>query len=446
MKHTITRRTFVRCAGAAGLVAAGGPLVRAASPNGKLNIAGIGVGGMGFGNLRQMEAENIVALCDVDHQYAQRVFKHFPDARRYVDYQEMLAADDAIDAVLVATPDHTHAQITMAALRAGKHVYCQKPLTHDVWEARQIAEAAKRAGVITQMGNQYNSSEGMRLVCEWIWDGAIGPVREVDAWCSLKYSPFGHASWSTLLGDRPTDTPPVPDTLDWDAWIGPAPRRAYHPTYHPRRWRAWWDFGCGMMGDRGVHTLDSVMGSLKIDAPEKIELVRTEGGNDEIHPDVAHVRFHVPARGEQPAVVINWYEGTTPPRPDVLEGGRQMGDTQGGVIYKGDAGMLMHGTYPSSPRLIPEKAMQAYDRPRRTLPRVSGSHEAHWIECCKSSQRASSDFSYAGPLTELCLLGNVAIRLGGTIDWDAKNMKAVGRPEADAWIKRPRRDGWALRG
>lgn len=448
MQNTPTRRTFVASAAAFGLSlpAVMPRLARAASPSGKLNIAGIGVGGMGFSNIRQMGDEHIVALCDLDHRYAARAFKQFPNAKPYKDFRRMFDADKDIEAVLIATPDHTHAVIASAAMAAGKHVYCQKPLTHDVWEARMLAKQAKAAGVVTQMGNQYHSSEGIRLVCEWIADGAIGPVRKVDAWCSLAYTPFGHAYWSTLLGERPTDKPPVPEGLDWNAWIGPAPFRAYHPTYHPAKWRAWWDFGCGMMGDRGVHTLDSVFWALKLGAPSKIELVHRERGNDEVHPDIAHVKFHFEPRGDMPAVVVNWYEGMQPPRPsaDVLEPGRQMGDKEGGVIYYGDKGALMHGTYPGSPRLIPEPAMQAYKRPAPSLPRVNTVHEKQWIESCKSNQPASSDFSQAGPLTELCLLGNVAIRLGGVIQWDAQNMKAVGRPEADAWIKRPRREGWDL--
>ncbi|QNN24430.1 Gfo/Idh/MocA family oxidoreductase [Planctomycetales bacterium ZRK34] len=443
-----SRRTFVASAATLGLSmpAILPRLTRAASPNSKLNIAGIGVGGMGFNNIRQMAGENIVALCDVDRRRYRRPAELFPEARLYQDYRRLLDDSKDIEAVLVATPDHTHAVITSAVMAAGKHVYCQKPLTHDVWEARMLAQQAKSAGVVTQMGNQYHSSEGIRLACEWIADGAIGPVRRVDAWCSLAYSPFGHAYWSTLLGDRPTETPPVPEELDWNTWLGPAPFRSYHPTYHPAKWRAWWDFGCGMMGDRGVHTLDSVFWSLKLGAPSKIELVHRERGNDEVHPDIAHVKFHFEPRGDMPAVVVNWYEGIEAPRPsaDVLEPDRQMGDKQGGAIYYGDSGALMHGTYPGSVRLIPEPAMQAYKRPARTLPRATTVHEKQWIESCKANQPASSDFSYAGPLTEMCLLGNIAIRLGGVIEWDSENMKAIGRPEADPWIKRPRREGWAL--
>ena len=451
-RRNTSRRRFLKRAAGAGLAAAsfhffpdtvlgrGGH----AAPNDRLHIAGIGVGGMGAANLSQMETERIVALCDVDDAFAAGTFAKYHRAKTYKDYRVMLEQQRNLDAVLIATPDHTHAVIALAAMEAGKHVYCQKPLTHDIHEARVLTEAARRTGVVTQMGNQFHSGEGIRQVCEWIWDGAIGAVREVDAWCSLKYTPFGHTGWSTLLGERPTETPPVPDTLDWDTWIGPAPFRPYHPTYHPTRWRAWWDFGCGMMGDRGVHTLDSVFWALKLAAPTTIEVLHTEGGNAEVHPDVALVRYQFAARGDMPPVTVNWYAGTEPPRPDDLEPGRQMGDSEGGVIFKGETGKIMHGTYAAEITMIPESKLKAYELPPPTIPRVEVSHEQNWVQCCKSGEQASSNFSYAGPLTEFVLLGNVAIRLGGKIEWDPKHIKAKGRPEADEWIRRPYRRGWKL--
>ncbi|MCX5644001.1 MAG: Gfo/Idh/MocA family oxidoreductase [Phycisphaerae bacterium] len=244
------------------------------APSEKLNIAGIGVGGMGKSNLSQLESENIVALCDVDHVYAAGTFKKYPQAKVYTDYREMLDKEKGIEAVMIATPDHTHAVISMEAMRRGKHVYCQKPLTHDVYEARMLAKAARETGVTTQMGIQGHSMEGARLIGEWIADGAIGEVREVDAWCSLSYYPFGHAYWSSKWSRRPKDTPPVPATLNWDLWLGPAPQRPYHPAYHPAVWRCWWDFGSGMMGDRGAHTLDPVVWALKLGHPTSIEATR----------------------------------------------------------------------------------------------------------------------------------------------------------------------------
>ncbi|HEC03756.1 MAG TPA: Gfo/Idh/MocA family oxidoreductase, partial [Phycisphaerales bacterium] len=252
-------------------------------PSEKLNIAGIGVGGMGKNNLRQLESENIVALCDVDREYAAPVFKRYPKAKVYTDFRKMLDKQKDIDAVLIATPDHTHAVISMAAMRRGKHVYCQKPLTHDVYESRMLAKAAKEEGVVTQMGIQGHSAEGGRLICEWIADGAIGEVTEVDAWCSLSYYPFGHARWSSRWSRRPKETPPVPSTLDWDLWLGPAPERPYHPAYHPGVWRCWWDFGCGMMGDRGAHTLDPVFRALKLDQPTSVD-ANSLDLNPDTHP------------------------------------------------------------------------------------------------------------------------------------------------------------------
>ena len=447
-----TRREFVKKSIGAGLAAAAFHYIPSrvlgdadnAPANEKLNIAGISIGGMGSHNIGQMETENIVALCDIDGAYADHVYQRHPNAKIYSDYRVMLEKQDNIDAVMIGTPDHTHACIALAAMELGKHVYCQKPLTHDIREARTLTEAAKRTGVVTQMGNQFNSSDGIRQVCEWIWDGAIGEVREVDAWCSLKYTPFGHAGWSTLLGERPTQGQPVPRTVDWDTWLGPAPVRPYHETYHPARWRAWWDFGCGMMGDRGVHTLDSAFWALKLGAPKTVELLSREGGNDDVHPDVAVVKFSFPAREGMPPVVVNWYSGTEPPRPEGLEEGARMGDAEGGMILKGEKGMIMHGVYAGEVWIAPESRAQEYEKPEPTIPRVGMSHEQRWVQCCKTGEKASSDFSYSGPLTEVCLLGNVAIRLGGVIKWNAKKMKAVGRPEADEWISRPRRAGWEL--
>jgi len=298
---TLRRREFL---GAAATAAAftlvprhvlGGP--RQIPPSEKMHIAGIGVGGMGASNLRNLETETIVALCDVDHAYAAKTFKRYPNATRYKDFREMLDREKGLDGVVVATPDHTHAVISMAAMKAGKHVYCQKPLTHNVYEAHMLAQAAKEAKVATQMGIQGHSGEGFRLICEWIWAGLIGEIREVDAWCSLSYYPWGHAPWSSKWSARPKDTPPVPATLDWDLWIGPAPMRPYHPAYHPAVWRCWWDFGCGMMGDRGAHTLDPVYSALKLGAPESIEATSC-GNTKEVHPLSAIVTFRFPARGD----------------------------------------------------------------------------------------------------------------------------------------------------
>ena len=450
----ITRRGFIGTLGALGGAAAagaaftivsphalGGP--RRLAPSDKLNIAGIGVGGMGATNLRNMSSENIVALCDVDHRHAAKTFKQYPKAKVYTNYREMLDKQKDIDAVLVATPDHTHAVIATAAMKADKHVYCQKPLCHDVYEARMLAKVAKEAGVCTQMGIQGHSTESVRLICEWIWAGVIGEVREVDAWCSLSYYPFGHAYWSSKYSRRPKDTPPVPEALDWDRWIGPAPMRPYHPAYHPAVWRCWWDFGSGMMGDRGAHTLDPVFWSLKLGAPTSIEAT-TMGSNADVHPLSSIVTYQFPARGKLPPVKLTWYEGTRAPRPAELEDGRRMGDGQGGVIFKGSKGTLMCGTYGNGARLIPESRMKGFTPPPKTLPRVKVSHEMDFVTNCKAGTHAGADFSYSGPLTEICQLGNVAKRVDARILWDAENLKVTNVPKANKYVRTEYRKGWSL--
>ncbi|MBA7474620.1 Inositol 2-dehydrogenase/D-chiro-inositol 3-dehydrogenase [subsurface metagenome] len=419
-------------------------------PNEKLNIAGIGVGGMGNSNLRQLESENIVALCDVDYEYAAKTFKRYPKAKTYTDFRKMLDKEKNIDAVVIATPDHTHAVVSMEAMRRGKHVYCQKPLTHDVYESRMLAKTAKETGVTTQMGIQGHSGEGIRLICEWIWDGAIGEVREVDAWCSLSYYPFGHAGWSSKWSRRPKETPPVPSTLDWDLWLGPAPERPYHPAYHPAVWRCWWDYGCGMMGDRGAHTLDPVFWALKLGHPTSVDATSLDL-NPDTHPLASIVTYQFPARSPQdalrrnlPPVKLTWYEGVRPPRPTELEDGRRMGHTEGGVLFKGSKGKLVAGVYGESPRLIPESKMKEYKQPPKTIPRVEGSHEQDWVRACKSGQPAGADFGYSGPLTEVCLLGNVAKRVDARIEWDKDDMKVTNLPEANKYIRTKYREGWTL--
>jgi predicted dehydrogenase len=443
----VSRRDFIGVAAAATAFAIvprhvlGGP--GQVTPSEKLNIAGIGIGGMGRANLKALESENIVALCDVDHDFAAETFKRYPDAKVFKDYRVMLEKQKDIDGVVVATPDHTHAVISMAAIKAGKHVFCQKPLTHDVYEARMLAQAAKEAKVATQMGIQGHSGEGARLICEWIWAGLIGEVREVDAWCSLTYYPWGHAYWSSKWSERPKDTPPVPPTLDWDTWIGPAPMRPYHPAYHPRTWRCWWDFGCGMMGDRGAHTLDPVVWALKLGAPTSIEATSC-GNTKEVHPLSAIVTFRFPARGDLPPVKLTWYEGTRPPRPEELEDGRQLGHPEGGALFKGAKGQIMCGVYGENAKIIPDAKMKEAKLPEKTLPRVEGGHEQDWVRACKTGKLAGADFSYSGPLTEICLLGNVAKRVDARMEWDAANLKVTNLPDANRYIRTEYRNGWSL--
>jgi predicted dehydrogenase len=447
----ITRRRFLGSGAAAALAAAASRLTIVprrvlgrgqTPPSDRLAVAGIGIGGMGAANLKELETEAVVALCDVDRNYAAGTVMRYPAAEFFTDYRVMLDKRKDIDAVVVATPDHTHAVITMAAIKAGKHVYTQKPLTHDVWEARELALAAKGSKVTTQMGIQGHSGEGIRLVVEWIRAGLIGEVGEVDGWCDLSYYPWGHAYWSSKWGERPADAPAVPAGLDWDLWIGPAPWRPFHPAYHPLVWRCWWDFGVGMMGDRGAHTLDAAVWALDLGAPETVEATSC-GLNAETHPLTAIVTYRFPARGGRPPVKLTWYEGTRAPRPAELEDGRKMPD-EGGLVFKGDRGKIMCGVYGDGPRIIPEKLMQEAARPAKSIPRVEGSHEQDWARACKAGTKAGAAFEYSGPLTEICLLGNVAKRLDTRIAWDAANLRVTNNPEAETLIRRPYRTGWGL--
>ncbi len=391
------------------------------APSDKINIAGIGVGGMGFHNLNALESQTIVALCDVDHNYAAKVFDRYPNAKRYKNHRKMLAGQNDIDAVLIATPDHTHAMITIDAMKAGKHVYCQKPLTHSVKEARKVARVAKQTGVVTQMGIQGHSGEGINLICEWIWDGAIGKIEQVDAWCSLAYYPPGQAYWCTTHYDIPKEKPPVPYGMDWKLWLGPAKYRDYHPTYHPGRWRAWYDFGCGMMGDRGVHTLDNVFMALKLNQPTAVSATASNL-NEQTHPISSIVNYYFAARENLPPVKLTWYEGIRAPRPEELEDRRRL-PAEGGILFKGDKGTIMCGIYGESPRIVPETKMKAYKQPKKTLPRIRTSHEMEWVNAIKQGRKANADFAYSARLTEFVLLGNLAKRTQSKLYYDAKNMK-----------------------
>lgn len=448
MHKPISRRRFIAATAAASLFSIvprnilGGS--RYTPPNEKLNIAGIGIGGMGGYDIRNCARENIVALCDVDHAYTAKILAAYPQAKRYKDYRVMLEKQKDIDAVVIATPDHTHAVISTAAMQMGKHVFCQKPLAHDIYETRMLTKTAKKSGVVTQMGIQGHSQEGIRLICEWIWDGAIGTIHEVDAWCSLSYAPHGHTWWSSPLSDRPKEGQPVPAGLDWDLWIGPAAMRPYHSCYHPLVWRCWWDFGCGMMGDRGAHTLDSVYSALKLTFPTSIEGSGIVGGNAEVHPAKAIVTYRFPEREGFLPLKLTWYEGQEPPYPKELEDGRRL-PREGGVLFKGDKGTIMCGVYGNSPRLIPETEMQAYKQPAKTIPRIKGGHYQNWIQAIKEDRKASADFSYSGPLNEIALLGNLAKRFPGReLKWDSQNMRVTNLDEANEWVKRPYRNGWSL--
>ncbi|HEY3380666.1 MAG TPA: Gfo/Idh/MocA family oxidoreductase [Vicinamibacterales bacterium] len=465
LANGISRRRFVGgMAAAAGFMIVprhvlGGPGYQA--PSDRVNIATVGyVHGMGTANTKACAAENVVALCDVDDSDAARVraartkvFEEFPNATRYRDYRVMLEKQKDIDGIIVATPDHSHAVIAIAAMQLGKHVYVQKPLTRTVSEARALTEAARRYKVVTQMGNQGHSGEGVRLIEEWIADGAIGKVREVHCWTNRPIWPQGMP--------RPTDTPAVPDGLDWDLWLGPAPLRAYHKAYHPFSWRSWLDFGCGALGDMACHVMDAAYTALKLGYPtsvtaflayQVIEVPREGGGTSNVrlqykdsYPPATIVHYTFPDRGKKyPAVKLHWYDGgLLPERPEELEPDRTLPES--GTIFVGDKGKLMCETYSGSPRLIPERRMQAYKRPRKSIARVVGSHEQNWIDAIKGKTKAVSDFNYAGPFTEAVLLGNLGVAFPGVkLVWDGPRMTVTNHPEANDLVQHHYRSGWTF--
>ena len=465
----ITRREFIGSSAAAAAVftigsgCSMGRLIRP-TPSNKINVAFIGTGGQGCGNIKDIlrhQDVQVIAVCDVNEESDYTRFYYddptaglkpalkiveayyaegtksgtYKGCTGYVDFREMLEKEKGIDAVVVSTPDHVHAVACMAAIKKGKHVFCEKPLTHSVYETRMVTEAARKAGVATQMGNHGNSEEGIRLTVEWIRDGAIGPVREVHAWTSS-----GGAEW-TDLSDRPRETPPVPETLDWDRWLGPALYRPYHPAYAPYNWRGWWDFGTGAIGDMACHNIDPAFWALNLSSPTSVE-ASCSRLNDETVPTAALYHYEFPARGDMPPLFLKWYDGgLQPARPKELEEGRRMGED--GIDFVGEDGVIICGGWSGSPRIIPESKMKAYKRPPETIPRTKG-HKRSWIDACKGGDAGSANFDYSGPLTELVLLGNVALRTGKKIYWDGANMKATNAPEADKFIKPVFREGWSL--
>ncbi|MGM0547184.1 MAG: Gfo/Idh/MocA family protein [Bacteroidota bacterium] len=451
------------------------------APSDKLNIAGIGVGGMGRSNLNNMSSENIVALCDVDFDYAAKTFNDFPKAQVFEDYRHMFdEMGDEIDAVMISTPDHTHYVTAAEAMKRDKHVYVQKPLTHSVYESRKLTEIARETGVVTQMGNQGNSADGIRKICEWIWNGEIGEVEEVHAWTNRPIWPQGL--------ERPTETPSTPPTLNWDLFVGPAPWRAYHPSYTPWNWRAWWDYGTGALGDMGCHIIDPVFKALQLGQPETIEGSSTQV-NTESAPLAEKVTYQFPRRPKKgnvnmPPVKFTWYDGgLMPERPEGIPEGKTMGDSGGGAMFVGSKGTLICSTYALDPYIVgrEEDPPEVSEEFRRIPDAMEGGHEMDWVEACKEEdpERPSSNFEYAGPLNEVVVMGNLAVRLQDlkrTLKWDGENMEITnideddeirvvtsdsfevvnGDPQfdtsydtinakeaAERYIKRPYRDGWS---
>ncbi|HOX01418.1 MAG TPA: Gfo/Idh/MocA family oxidoreductase [Candidatus Paceibacterota bacterium] len=459
----ISRRGFLRSS--AGVAAAltlaprhvlGG--ARFVPPSEKVNIAIVGAGGQGRANVRalfQQADAQVIAVCDPNERanYDEYYYKgeagrrpvraeieaHYaartPNYRcaEYEDFRVLFERERAIDALLCATPDHLHALVCIRAMRMGKHVYCEKPLTHSVAEARAVARVARETGVATQMGNQGHSGDGIRTTCEWIWDGAIGPVREVHGWT-------GAAKWFTHRG-LPADRPPVPAGLNWDLWLGPRQPRPYHPTYAPVKWRSYWEFGTSMIGDMACHNLDPAVWALDLHAPAHVEACGSQV-DPVTTPAGGIYRFQFGTRGQQPPVKVVWYDGgLRPERPADLPEEDAMGSN--GVLFIGDRGVLMCPGWGGPPTLLPEARMDAYRRPPKTLPRSKG-HHRDWLDACKGGPPASASFEYGARITELVLLGNVAMRAGKRIDWDGAAMKATNAPEADQYLHSSYRPGWEL--
>ena len=463
----LSRRKFL---GSAAVAAAGFSIVprhvlggpRFVAPSEKINVAIVGCGGQGRTNMEalfQQADAQIVALADpaefhnlegfyfrgtagrlpvkaaVEKHYSART-PNFKVAE-YEDYRVMFEKEKSIDAVLCATPDHLHAAVSVAAMRLGKHVYCEKPLTHNVWEARLVSRVAQETGVATQLGNQGHSSDGIRQTCEWIWDGAIGEVREVHAWTNA-------SRWNKKhTGGRPP-AEAVPKGMNWDLWLGPRSTRPYSSIYSPVSWRDFWDFGTAPIGDFFCHNFDAACWALDLREPLSIEAHAAGGVDSEIAPVGGLYTYQFGARKERPPVKFTWYEGgLMPARPEGLEDDDQLGAGGNGTLFVGDKGMLTCPGWAGSPRLLPGTRNDSYKRPAKTLARSKG-HHRDWLDACKGGPQASANFGYGAALTEIGLLGLVAMRVGRKMYWDAKAMKSTNIPEAARFIKGSYRPGWEI--
>ncbi len=428
------RRVFLRkstVATAGFLVAGSGVIARGRSPNAKLNIGIVGVHSRGATNAAAVAGENIVALCDVDEGYLAEAARLYPHAKTHVDWRRMLDQKD-IDAVVVSTTEHTHAPASLRAMRMGRHVYCEKPLAHSVHEARLMRETAKQTKVTTQMGTQVHASENYRRVVELIRAGTIGPVREVHVWVD-----------QGIEGPRarPQETPPVPATLHWDLWLGPAPLRPYHPCYFKDRsmsWQNWWDFGNGALGDMGSHTIDLPFWALDLQAPTTVEAEGPGPARPETYPDHLIVHWEHPARGTRPPLKFTWYDRhNRPPSPP----GVDLAKWRLGIMFIGAKGILVSNY--AKHLLLPEADFKGFQPPPPSIPPSPG-HHLEWIEACKTGAPTSCNFDYSGALVEHNLLGTVAFRVGRKLEWDPVALKARNCPEADAFIRPPYRQGWEI--
>jgi len=441
MARPVTRRTFLRSVAwtGTGLVLLSDPRsVRGFAANEKLNIAGIGIAGRGGDDVRGVASENLVALCDVDDAHAAKTFQQFPNAKRYKDFRKMLdEIHSQIDAVVVGTPDHTHAPASVMAMKMGKHCYCEKPLAHNVYEARVMAEIAKEKKLATQMGTQIHEGDNYRRVVELVQTGAIGSIGEVHVWLGANFK--GPAT-PTNMSQRnvPKEQPSVPATLDWDLWLGPAAYRPYSPEYAPFQWRYWWNFANGQLGDFFCHYCDLPFWALKLRHPTTVE---AEGP---VHPESAArwtiARQEYPARGELPPVKLTWYSGGGYPEL-IRERNVPTEKWNSAVLFIGSKGMLI-ADY-NKHQLLPEEQFKDFQRPEPFIPKSIGHHQ-EWIKACKTGGPTTCNFDYSGALAEAALLCNVALRTRTKLTWDPKALKATNCPQADAFLRREYRKGWTL--
>lgn len=442
----VDRRTFLgqSLALASGAVLSAPAVLRGRDLNSKLNLAVIGTGGRGGANLDSVSSENIVALCDVYEQAVERAGQKHPQARKYTDFRKLFDEARDIDAVVVSTCEHTHAFATLTALQLGKHVYCEKPLTHNIWEARLIREAAANSKVATQMGIQIHATENYRRVVELIQTGAIGGVREAHVWVSRAWG------WQPTEADaqkhkdlvftkeRPAGSSPIPKGLDWDLWLGPAPARPFHEVYFPGpKWYRWWDFGNGTMSDLGSHWNDLPFWALKLQAP-----LAVEASGPPAHPEIApasmQATYEYGPRGDLPAVKLTWYQGEE--KPELFKN-NAIPQWANGVLFVGDKGMLLSDY--SKHVLLPENKFVDFKRPDPFIAPSRG-HHAEWLHACKTGEPTTCNFEYSGWLTEANHLGNVAYRAGKRLEWDPAKLSCPNCPEADQFIRREYRAGWKL--
>ncbi len=440
-----SRREFMARTGAACVSAAlGFPAILAAgSPNAKLNLAIIGCGGRGAGNLGEVSSENIVALCDVNERNLDAAAKKFPGARKFVDFRKLYERAHEFDAVVVSCAEHTHAFATLPALKLRKHVYCEKPLTHSVWEARVITEAAKAAGVATQMGTQIHAGTNYRRVVELVQSGAIGAVTEAHVWVGRAWGRQSEEAAKqhqdlVFALERPQGTSPIPDGLHWDLWLGPAPERPFHEVYFPGpKWYRWWDFGGGTMSDLGSHWNDLPFWALQLKHPLTI---RASGPppHPEIAPASMTATYEYGPRGDQPPVTLTWYQGEE--KPPLWREGR-IPKWESGVLFVGSQGMLLsdYGKHV----LLPEDQFRDFRRPEPFIPDSIG-HHLEWLKACKTGSPTTCNFGYSGALTEANHLGNVAYRVGRKLQWDPVRLEATHAPEAARFLRREYRPGWKL--